>query len=153
LYILNKGTYGGSFTPNTVRLTLLRTPMYSAHPLLTRQIAPYDRWIEHIDMGERHFAFRICADRDVARAAQVYNEEPRLLSFFPDGSGKASDCAASVDCPDILLSSLRKTENGYLLTLYNAADGARDTTVVLPVLQKRLELHFEKYELKRLEIN
>lgn len=153
LYILNKGTYGGSFTPNTVRLTLLRTPMYSAHPLNTRQIAPHDRWIEHIDMGERRFSFRLCADADVASAAQCFNEEPRLLSFFPDGSGTLSDLGAVLDCRDVLLSSIRKTQSGYLVTLYNTANEVRDTTLRLPALQKQLDLHFEKYELKRLEIN
>ena len=59
LYVINKGIYGGSFTNSTIKLSLLRTPIYAAHPIEERQIAPHDRFIKHIDMGERSFSFRI----------------------------------------------------------------------------------------------
>lgn len=41
LYVINKGIYGGSFTNSTIKLSLLRTPIYAAHPIEERQIAPH----------------------------------------------------------------------------------------------------------------
>ena len=88
LYIINRGIYGGSFTKSTIKLSLLRTPIYAAHPIEERPIAPHNRFTKHIDMGERSFSFRITTESDIARAAQIYNEQPQLLSFFPSGEGE-----------------------------------------------------------------
>jgi len=153
LYVLNRGTYAGSFTSSDIKLSLLRTPVFAAHPIYDRQIAPHDRSLDHIDMGERQFAFRITAEPYVARAAQVYNEPPRLLSFFPSGEGERRESAILLDAPDVLLSSLKKDSMGYTVRLFNSTDMPREAMLTLPALQKNLQLHFEKYEIKTLRIS
>jgi len=148
LYVVNKGIYGGSFTDRTIKLSLLRTPLYSAHPIGERQIAPHDRWIKHMDMGERKFTFRITTEPDIARVAQIYNEAPQLLSFFPSGAGEAKGSVVSMEDSDIILSSVKKQEDGYEMTLFNTLGEEKDVEVVLHVKQEKRMLHFGKHELK-----
>lgn len=149
--VLNQGTYGGNFTKNTVWLSLLRMPMYSAHPIEDRQLAPHNRFIDHIDMGEREFFFRLTADLKPQRAAQIYNEAPYALSFFPSGDGNALGSAITVDHPDVILTSVKKSTSGYRLTLHNFSDTESNATVTLPERKKPFSLHFGKYEFKMVE--
>jgi alpha-mannosidase len=150
LYILNRGTYGGSFTDNTVKLSLLRTPIYAAHPIHDRQIAPHDRYSEHIDIGQREFSFRLTTESDVTRKAQAYNEAQILLSFFPSGDGKRPDSPIEINCENIILSTVRKTDSGYSLRLFNSSD--RSTSATLNALGKKIALDFGKFEIKTVEI-
>ncbi len=152
LYVLNRGTYGGSFTGSSMKLSLQRTPIYAAHPIRERTIAPHDRWTDHIDMGERRFSFRITADADVAAQAQVFNEAPVLMSLFPDGTGESKGSFITVDDPQVLLSSVKKNSQGYQLTLFNSADRPVTTVVHLPWQKRSIALSLGKYELKFLDI-
>lgn len=150
LYVINRGTYGGSFTNSSIKLSLLRTPVYSAHPIRQKQIAPHDKFLKHIDMGEREFSFRITIDSDIARQAQIYNEEPYLLSFFPSGAGTPADSVIHLDNPNVILSSIRKKDNDYELTLYNASD--ENSVAHISFANKNLKLDFIKHELKNVLI-
>jgi len=150
LYILNKGTYGGSFTKSTIKLSLLRTPIYAAHPIGDRQIAPHDRFTKHMDLGERRFSFRITTEENIARAAQVYNEEPWLISFFPSGEGKETGSVVDIDNPEIIMSSFKKKNDGYELNLYNATDKENDAEIT--IMNKKIKLGFGKHELKSIKL-
>jgi alpha-mannosidase len=152
LYVVNNGIYGGSFTDNCIKLSLLRTPIYAAHPIQQRQIAPHDRFINHIDMGERHFSFRITTEKNIARAAQIYNEAPELLSIFTSGEGEKKTSAVTIDNPEIILSSFRANDNGYELHLHNAADHENDALLSIPATNTAASLHFGKHELKIMKI-
>ncbi len=153
LYVLNDGIYGGSFTNSCIKLSLLRTPVYSAHPIGKRPIAPHNRFTNHIDMGERHFSFRIISDDNIPKQAQIYNQKSQALSFFPSGDGKKTESAVVINNPDILLSSFKKVEQGYKITLYNSVDFENDAVIEIPALNKKLSLHFTKHELKIFDLN
>ena len=152
LYVINNGTYGGSFTESSVSLSLLRTPVHSAHPISDRQIAPHNRMLSHIDMGERRFSFRITADEGIEKQAQIFNEAPFLMSFFPSGDGEKSDSVIKIDNPDIMLSSIRNDNGKFTLHLHNFADKESTATVEIIPTGKKMELTFGKYELKFVEI-
>ena len=152
LYVLNRGTYGGSFTSNTMKLSILRTATYSGHPIPDggfgplRKLVPADRMNDHIDIGERKFSYRITASKDIDRQAQIFNEVPRVLSFFPSGEGKRTDPYVTINAPQIILSSVRENE----LVLHNTAD--RETTAVMEISGISRILHFEPCELKTIRI-
>jgi alpha-mannosidase len=152
LYIINNGTYGGSFTDSEMRLSLLRTPVYSAHPINDRQIAPHDRMHSHIDMGERQFSFRITTEDNIEREALLFNEAPRLLSFFPSGDGENKGKVMKIDNPNVILSSVKKNDTGYTLTLHNFSPEEQDAVINIYPLGKEIPLHFGKYELKIFDI-
>lgn len=153
LYVINKGTYGGSFTDSSMKISILRTPVYSGHPILDRDIVPHDRYKDHIDIGLREFSFRITAEDDVERIAQVFNEEPFALSFFPSGSGEKKDSVIVIDNPEIILSSMKALSNGkYKLHLHNFSENENDAEIYIKPLGKTVKLHFGKYELKLIEL-
>jgi alpha-mannosidase len=105
-----------------------------------------------MDMGERRFSFRITADQNIDRAAQAFNEEPFALSFFPSGEGQRPVPAVTLDNEKILLSSMRKTDNGYQITLYNTTIKPETVHVSIPTLGYNETLEFGRYELKIIDI-
>lgn len=151
LAVYNGGTHGGDFTSNTVRLSLLRTPIYSAHPIGKRPVAPHDRFLDHIDMGERRFCFRLSNAEDMERQAQAFNEVPYLISFFPAGGEGAADSALLIDDPNVVLSSCRKKAGKYILTLYNSSDRDCCANVTMAKAEP-MQIVFKKHELKFVEI-
>ena len=153
LYVVNSGTYGGSFTGNSMKLSLLRTPIYAAHPIAKRQIAPHNRFIDHIDMGQREFSFRLTAEENIQREAQLYNEAPYLLSFFPSGEGNKPQDFIRIDNPHIILSSVRKKDGVWVLTLHNASDEETDATITVISDGTAYPLHFGKFELKTMSLS
>lgn len=151
LYILNKGTYGGSFSENTVRLSLLHSALYSAMPIDERPLALQDRFIKHMDMGERTFSFRITTGEDVVNQAQIFNEEPQLLSVFPSGKGEKKGSFITVDNPKIILSSVKTKENKTVLTMYNTSKEKQTATLTTANGSIR-SVTFGKYQLQNIEL-
>ncbi len=152
LCVVNNGTYGGSFTESSISLSLLRTPVHSAHPIRDRQIAPHNRMLSHIDMGERRFSIRITTDENIQRQAQIFNEAPFLMSFFPSGEGKKSESVIKIDNPAIILSSIRKKDDKFILYLHNFDDKPNTADIEIIPTGKKTSLNFNKYELKIVEL-
>ncbi len=150
LAVYNCGIYGGSFTGNTIRLSLLRTPIYSGHPVGQKPIAPHNRFLDHIDIGERKFSFRLDTAENVDKKAQIYNEKIETLSFFPSGEGEKLTTAITIDNHDVLLSSMRKEGDKYRLTLYNSKNA--DSTATVNLKSKSVKVEFGKYQVKLIEI-
>lgn len=55
----NNGVYGSSYDEKAgeLKITLLRSPSYTAHPLPGRIVMPQDRYMPYIEQGERDFSF------------------------------------------------------------------------------------------------
>ena len=160
LSILNRGSYGSDFAGGEARLSLLRTPAYSAHPIASRLVIPEGRGeIDRIDQGERSFRFRIeggLAQRRlelVEREALEWNEEPFALSFFPAGLGERTLPSASITGDDaIVLTALKKVAGSerYVLHLFEPTGQARRARIELPALGLKADLSFSPFELKTL---
>lgn len=126
--VLNDGTYGGSCKDNTMSISLMRTPVYSAHPIAERQIADTDRNHEHIDMGEREFTYRLTTEiEDVDAKAEIYNQPPYTLSFFASGTGVKGQTLVELDNRKLLLTRYERMSDGsYLLRIYNSSEKKQD---------------------------
>lgn len=148
LYIINSGTYGGSFNNNEISISILRTPVYSAHPVDDVELAPDNRIYNHIDMGERDFNFRLLANEDyVDFEAEKYNQKPYVLSFFPSGLGEKTEKPLVLDNKNIILSALKKENNGkVLIRLYNSS--FEKQTAILKFEEKSLSVDFTPFEVK-----
>lgn len=129
IYAINNGAYAAS--GSEIELTLLRTPVYSAHPIEERQIVLHDRMAEHIDMGERELDFRITAENAIDKEAEIFNMPPFAMSFFPAGGGEKVDFAISVDNDAVLITTIQKRENGILLRLYNTRNTDNSAAVTV----------------------
>ncbi len=143
--VLNNGTYGGSCKDNTLHISLLRTPVYSAHPIYDRQIAETDRTHEHMDMGEREFTYRLTTDIEHLDAkAESYNQTVYALSFFPPGEGEKKNTVVSINNEDIILTAYKNTGNGRLVRLFNSKN--ETTRAVLKVENMDYDITLGAYE-------
>ena len=122
--ILNNGTYGGSSKDGILNISLLRTPVYSAHPIYDRQIAETDRSLEHMDMGKREFTYRLTTDIEYLDAqAEIYNQPMYALSFFPSGAGESKDTMVEITNQNLILTRYDRRADGNLsLRIYNGSD-------------------------------
>ena len=116
LSVSNTGTYALSAENGALRMTLLRTPAYCAHPIEGRRIMRQDRFGEHMDQGERQFGFQINASEAAARLERVntesllLNQPPMALSFFPQGAGEKPAAGCVLDNPVVLRISFTPPE-------------------------------------------
>lgn len=145
--VVNGGTYGGSFKDNEISLSLLRTAVYSAHPVDGVELAGEDRIYEHIDMGERDFSFRILVNEEYTDyEAEVFNRQPYVLSFFPSGQGEKPEKGIEIDNKHIIISSLRAEDDGRIIRLYNSSEKAQQCNIFGGT-------KFDPFEVKTFRIN
>lgn len=156
--VMNDGIYGFSCESGVIYLTLLRSPAYAAHPSPAPEIyceADY-RYIQRMDQGERTFRFWLLAgeadeiQRMVSRKAQPLNEKPYILSFFPEGAGKAVLPLIELsENTSVLCSAFKMAEDGrgYILRLFEASGQTAETEVAIPALGIAQSLKFKPYEI------
>ena len=151
LGIVNYGNYAVSSKDGKVRVTLLRSPAYTGHPINDREILHQDRYVSRIDMGERNFHLTIFAGEDenqLSKTAHVENEKPYALSFFPLGKGEAVKPFLTVDNQAIINSALYKEDGKTVIRLFNATDKNQTATIAVEKYAIKKEIAFTKFEIK-----
>jgi alpha-mannosidase len=161
--IINVGTYGLSFQKNEILITLVRSPAYSGHPIMEREIVPQDRLTPRIDQGERLFRFFLNGGAKkqrlarIDREALVRNEAPMALSFFPSGrDGSASPKAlVTVEGDAIQVTAVKKSEknDNLVLRLFEPTGQPRKVKLCLPALGIKRTVALKKFEIKTLLVN
>ncbi len=151
LTIINDGTYGLSLNGFELRLTLLRSPAYSALPGMDKEPpVPTDRFVPRMDQGERHFCFWLnaggAADRlaRVDREATIHGEAPQIVMMFPRGQKRSvvsetrrSYLPAVTLSDDVVqLSALKISEDGaaLIVRLFEPTGTPKETNVAIPLL-------------------
>jgi alpha-mannosidase len=158
---INDSVYGSDFANGEMRLSLLRSPGYSAHPIEDREYIPQDRYSPHIDQGRRNFRFWFNAGAKttrldaVDREALAHNEKPFVLSFFPSGQGKKPLPLAKLQDNVVQLGAFKKAEKGsdYILRLFEPTGKRRTTTLVVPPLGIHQKITLGGFEIKTLRLN
>lgn len=122
--VINDGTYGGSAKDQTMNITLLRTPIYTCHPILDRPYADHDRNHDHTDIGRRDFHYRLTTDiTALDMQSELYNQPVYALSFFPSGHGEKRDTRMELTNPKHIMTRLCDREDGRLLVrILNTSD-------------------------------
>ncbi len=121
--VINNGTYGGSAKDGRLNISLMRTPVYSAHPICDRQLTDSDINHDHIDMGEREFEYRITTEiNHPDKVAEIFNQRPVALSFFPSGAKTKKETEVFVDNDDIILTRLSNRGKRTILRLFNSTE-------------------------------
>lgn len=150
--VLNSGTHGGSAKDGTLQISLLRTPIYSNLPIGDRPLSDPDRCHDHIDIGDREFTYRLVGDVNHLDAqAEVYNQQPYALSFFPSGAGKKPETTVSIDNREVLLTSLKPIENGKVQARIFNTSGEKQT-VTLQMSHKEVQATLGAFEIQTLEL-
>ena len=157
--VLNNGLYGSSFddAANALKITLLRSPSYTAHPLPGRITMPQDRYMPYIEQGERDFsfAFVVGTREDVLdkapRLSAHFNRRPMVLSFYPTGVGEKPQTPVLLRDNDIVtIEAFKKADcgDGYILRLFNPTE--QKQTAVVQVYDAEETVEFGKFEIKTL---
>lgn len=163
--VINDGTYGCDFAPDAqgsgeLRLNLLRSPAYSAHPIGERPLVPQDRLTPRIDQGERQFRFWFDAGvapaqlADIDRRALAINRQPMALSFFPAGGGTPSTPGFLLSDDVCLLTAVKRAEESSdtVLRLFNPTATKRATTLRIPARKLSAKLTLLPFEIRTLRL-
>lgn len=162
LTCINDGVYGSDFSSGVLRLTLLRSPAYSGHPIPEREhIVMQDRFTPRIDQGERVFRFWINAGpgkerlQKIDREALVKNEKPFALSFYPEGQGRRPLPGPCLSDGIVQITTMKKAEDGndLILRLFEPTGKPRETVLSIPFLRIRRKIKLSGFEIKTLRIN
>jgi alpha-mannosidase len=159
--VINDGTYGCDYTQGQLRLTLLRSPAYSGHPIYERPIVPQDRYTPRIDQGERLYHFwlnggpseeRLAA---VTREALLHNEKPEALSFFPSGEGGPPQPLVVLSDDAAVLTAAKQAEDGrgLILRLFEPTGTPRTTVVSLPWLGMEQRVALAPFEIRTYKVD
>ncbi|SEN77160.1 alpha-mannosidase [Paenibacillus sp. OV219] len=161
LTLINNGTYGSDFKDGAIRPTLLRSPSYTAHPIMDRPLIVQDRFSPRIDQGEREFTYWLnggCADERLSavdREATLHNEVPYALSFFPSGRGEQVEPLVVLKDSIVQLGAFKQMERGddYVLRLFEPTGSARETTVEIPILGISSRVALAPFEVKTFRVS
>ncbi len=158
---INDGVYGSDFAGGVLRMTLLRSPAYSGHPIGERPVVPQDRYTPRIDQGERLFRFWLNAGPAAERLAHVdrealaRNEKPFALSFFPSGAGEKPLPGVTLSDDVVLVTAIKQAEEGrnLVIRLYEPTGQARTTVLSLPFAGIEEEVALGGFEIKTLRVD
>ena len=158
---IDDGVYGSDFCENELRLTLLRSAAYSAHPHLGIVFIRKDRFTARMDQGVRTFNFWFDAGKvgdrlnKIDREALVKNEKPFALSFFPCGFGKKPKPLAVLSDKVVQIATIKRAENNndIIVRLFEPTGRKRKTVLTLPVIGKKVSVKLAGFEIKTLRIN
>ena len=161
LTVINDRTYGADFLRGELRLTLLRSPAYAAHPIMDRPILPTDRYSPRIDQGERLFHFWLqggpAGERleAIDREALAHNEQPMALSFFPNGAGSLPAPFVTLSDAVVQVSAIKRAEDEevLILRLFEPTGKPRKTIVTLPYAGIKKEMALKGFEVRTLRVD
>lgn len=169
LSVINDCTYGSDYNGDEYRITLLRSPGYSAGKSDFSVRKPYimeqDRFSPFMDQGEHDYTFVInggeaCARLEkIEREAAALAEAPMALSFFPTGCDKSVEDTikpfASLSDDVITLAVFKKAEKSgaSVIRLFNPTAQERKTTLTLPAIDFTEEFTLDGYEIKTVVID
>jgi alpha-mannosidase len=165
LTFINDGIYASDFSRGGLKLTLLRSPVYSgaysAPPKNNEPFVHQDRYTPRMDQGQHIFHFwlnggalneRLTA---IDREALVKNEKPFALSFFPSGRGRCPSPLTILGDNAVQISTTKRAmESDHLIVrLFEPTGKARRCALELPCLSKQIRLKLLGFEIKTLKIN
>lgn len=161
LTYINNGIYGSDYKDGELRISLLRSPAYSGHPINKRPIVVQDRFSPRIDQGERLYTFWFNGGEykerlsSVDNEAQYHNEKPFALSFFPSGLGKKPQPFIKLSNTTVQLSALKRCEDGaaYIIRIFETTGESTSTQISIPYLDMNEYIEIGAFEIKTLKLD
>jgi alpha-mannosidase len=153
--VINTGTYGSSMKNGELRMSVMRTPGYSAHPIGERQILPLDRLSPRQDIGERIFDYYMIAgdnediDRKIDSDALIIHQKPVVLNYFPNEQGRKAEPLCKMNNESVELVTVKKDghKDGYVVRLFNNLDHMNDFEIEFTVLGYKKAFSMKPFEI------
>ena len=157
---INDGVYGSDCVDGEIHTSVLRSAGYTVHPINDRELVPQDRFTPRIDQGERLYNFRLeggeTADRlaKVNREAQLFNEVPYGLSFFPSGEGKKPQAAVTLTGEGVVLSAMRPAQDGkgMIVRLFEGTGEDREAELTIAQYGVKKHVALKPFEVRTLRV-
>jgi alpha-mannosidase len=162
LTVINDGTHGFDFADGELRISLLRSAAYAAHPVGDNiHIVPQDRFEPRIDQGERVFRFWVQGGEasqrfaSIERDALIKNECPMVLSCSPPGTGEKPAPAIFLDDKVVVATTIKKAEdkNWLILRLFEPTGEDRTAKLTIPGRSLAFEITLGGFEIKTLAVD
>jgi alpha-mannosidase len=159
---INDGIYGSDMQAGEIRLSLLRSPGYSALPGGKKSnTMARDRFSNRIDQGERKFSFWFNGSAIGERAAAVdrealaHNEKPYALTYFPSGGGELPQTFITLSDDKVLMTACKKAEDSadYIIRLFEPSGEPCATVVHLPIWGIEQEIKLGAFEIKTMRLD
>jgi alpha-mannosidase len=158
LAVINDAKYGYSVQGNDLRISVVRGAVYAQHD--PHKLEPNGEYIWQ-DQGEQTFRMLLLphagAWQDagvVRRAEELTAPVPVLYQGIHPGTRPLSASFLSVDAPDVVVSVVKKAEDGddLIVRCYETAGRAAEATLDLGLVNRRWEGTFRPLEIKTLRV-
>ena len=161
LTCVNDGVHGSDYSEDGLRLTLLRSPAYAAHPIPGRPLVRSDRFEPRIDQGERVFRFWLDGGRaeerlaGIDREALARNEKPMAVQVFPSGVGSTPETFVAIEGDAVQMTTAKMAEDGraLIIRLFEPTGTQRVVTLSLPFCGMRETVELGPFEIKTLLVD
>ncbi|MCP4725376.1 MAG: alpha-mannosidase [bacterium] len=162
LSIINSNTYGFDHNEGELRLSLIRSAGYAAHPVEGKKhIMRDDRFEPRIDQGESVFRFWLNAGNAVERREKIdgealfKNEEPMVLCCYPSGVGKKAEKGVQLSDNIVQLNALKIAENKnwLIIRLFEPTGKERSTQVTILALDMSFNVEMSPFEIKTIAVD
>lgn len=154
--LLNDGKYGFDVEGGTMRLSVLRSPVYAFHE--PRQVEPGKRY-HYMDQGLHSFTFALLPhqgswnDAGTVREALLLNMPPLALeTSVHAGEWPGEQSFGSISEPNIDLCAMKEAEDGSSLIVRLCETSGKPTDAVLAIAGGEFAVRMGAFELKALRI-
>ena len=137
-------------------MTVLRTAIYLDH--FANVAKTRDEFCDYIDTDENEFTYTIEPYKGIAetvRSAQSLNNPFQVvMETFHKGTLKTSYCGVKVEQKNIIVTALKRAEdgNGYILRAYECDGKKTRSKIHIECLKARIDTGFLPYEIKTFRI-
>ena len=151
LVIYNRsGIHSASKKGKNLYVTLLNGASYCAHPTFEYlPLTPKGRYDSGIEQGVHDFSLRVSVNHidECEKISKEFNEPIYGTLHFPHGDGKVVSGIISLSNPKVVVSALKRRNNGtYLIRLYNGNFNSDSTILEIKGIKKKV--NFKKFEFK-----
>ncbi|HWI66087.1 MAG TPA: glycoside hydrolase family 38 C-terminal domain-containing protein [Symbiobacteriaceae bacterium] len=156
LSLLNDGKYSFSVKEREMSLTVLRSPIYAHHDPYVPQP---DQYYTYMDQGIQRFTYSLLPHaggweegETVRRAAELNARPVAIVETYHEGPLPQSDSFLAVDRANIIVSAVKKAEEGDDLIVRAYETNGVATRATITVFGRKITADFAKCEIKTFRV-
>lgn len=150
--LINNAKYSYDVDNNLLSLTVLRSPVYAHH--VPRELDPNEDY-RYIDQGEQEFTYIMYPhrgswkDNDTVKLAESLNNPPiAFVEYKHSGVLSPKQSFISVDKENIIVTTIKETEEGNDIILRAYETSGSQTTVNFQIFDRKWSSTFKPCEIK-----
>jgi len=152
--LLNDGKYSFDIHNKEMAMTILRSPIYAHHdPLVPEEDGHYS----FIDQGIQKFTYSLLPHKGnwenagtVKRASELNQQPVTIIETYHKGPLPQADSFLSVDVENVIVSVVKKAEDGddLIVRAYETTNNQTNAVIDLPHWNRQIKAEFKPSEIK-----